>query len=365
MKYTGAVRRSGSIVTCFILLLAVCLWSGGCGAKGRQEAWEQQGANDRQEAGGQQAIQDGTGVSQGSSVSPLVSPLASALDSPSDPPLDPPLDREKSEAGRNDSGPLPEPTAECLIYEPGKTLEERFLVPDGYYLKKREQGTLTSFLREYPLKKAGSPVLLYDGRRKGNQSAHAAVFKLPMEKEDFQQCADSVMRVYAEYFWETKQFEKISFSLGGGFQADYSKWRAGYTIRVSGDTARWAPSSSSDGSYDSFKSYLRLVFAYSGTATMEGETKKITREDIRVGDVFIKGGSPGHVVMVVEVCEREDGAKAFLLAQGYMPAQEFHVLKNPRHENDPWYYEEEVEYPFETPEYTFERGSLRRLVYNK
>lgn len=134
---------------------------------------------------------------------------------------------------------------------------------------------------------------------------------------------------------------------------------------LSGDTAQWVPSSSSDGSYQSLKKYLRLVFAYSGTATMEGETKKIAREDIRVGDVFIKGGSPGHVVMVVDVCEREDGAKAFLLAQGYMPAQEFHVLKNPRHEQDPWYYEEEVEYPFETPEYTFDRGSLRRLVYNE
>ena len=67
--------------------------------------------------------------------------------------------------------------------------------------------------------------------------------------------------------------------------------------------------------------------------------------------------------MVVDLCENADGKKAFLLAQGYMPAQQFHVLKNPAHEDDPCYYEEEVTYPFHTPEYTFQKGSLKRLNY--
>lgn len=341
----------------FMLLLTVCLAGGGCG-KGTQDGMDDgrggsEAVSDREEGGASEGRRKGDGDS-----GVLREPTdAGGISEPTD------VDRISKPTA---AGGIPEPTAVSLICEQGETLEERFLVPDGYGRKKREQDTLTAFLREYPLKKAGKPVLLYDGSRKGNQSAHAAVFKLPIENEDLQQCADSIMRVYAEYFWQTKQFEKISFSLGGGFQADYSKWRQGYTISVSGDTAQWVPSSSSDGSYRSLKKYLRLVFAYSGTATMEGETKKIAREDIRVGDVFLKGGSPGHVVMVVDVCERrEDGAKAFLLGQGYMPAQEFHVLKNPRHEEDPWYYEEEVEYPFETPEYTFARGSLRRLRYDE
>ena len=69
--------------------------------------------------------------------------------------------------------------------------------------------------------------------------------------------------------------------------------------------------------------------------------------------------------MIVDICENENGQKAFLLAQGYMPAQEFHILKNPKHESDPWYYENEVVYPFTTPQYTFEEGSLRHLKYWK
>ena len=114
---------------------------------------------------------------------------------------------------------------------------------------------------------------------------------------------------------------------------------------------------------DSLKDYLRIVFSYAGTASMDTEAQPIPLSDLQVGDVFLKGGNPGHVVMVVDLCENADGKKAFLLAQGYMPAQQFHVLKNPAHEDDPWYYEDEVTYPFHTPEYTFQKGSLKRLNY--
>ena len=47
--------------------------------------------------------------------------------------------------------------------------------------------------------------------------AQIAVFKLPIENENLQQCADSVMRVYAEYYWNTKQYDKIQFHLSDGF----------------------------------------------------------------------------------------------------------------------------------------------------
>ena len=67
--------------------------------------------------------------------------------------------------------------------------------------------------------------------------------------------------------------------------------------------------------------------------------------------------------MVIDICENEDGKKACLLAQEYMSAQEFHVLKNPLREKDTCYYEEDITYPFLTPEYVFEEGSMQRLNY--
>lgn len=250
-----------------------------------------------------------------------------------------------------------------IINSEGNTLEERIRLPYGYERQKEDGNSLASFLREYPLKKAGKPVLLYNGEKKQNQNAHAAVFKLPLENEDLQQCADSVMRVYAEYFWNTKQKERISFRFVDGFQADYDRWRKGDRIHVGETQSSWVSGGTPDDSYEAFMKYLRIVFAYASTLSMEEESKKIELSDIKVGDIFLKAGSPGHVVMVVDMCEGKDGKKAFLLGQGYMPAQEFHLLKNPEHEEDPWYYEEQVSYPFYTPEYSFDKGSLRRLKY--
>lgn len=250
-----------------------------------------------------------------------------------------------------------------IINPEGKTLQERVAPPPGYERTEAKGDSLTTFLREYPLKKAGKPVLLYNGEEKGNQSAHVAVFKLPLEKEDLQQCADSVMRVYAEYFWKTGQKEQISFRFVDGFQAEYSKWRSGYRIQAGESRSSWVSGGARDDSYENFKKYLRMVFAYAGTLSMEQESKKIKLSEAATGDIFLYAGSPGHVVMVVDVCRSSDGKKAFLLGQGFMPAQEFYLLKNPLHEDDPWYYLEEVSYPLQTPEYSFKKGSFRRLEY--
>ena len=252
-----------------------------------------------------------------------------------------------------------------ILNPDGDTLAARVNVPAGYQREEAKEDSLTAFLREYPLKKEGSPVLLYHGEQKENQQAHIAVFRLPLEKEDLQQCADSVMRVYAEYFWKTKQYDRISFHLVDGFEAKYERWREGYRISPGETGSSWVTGGAYDASYKNFKKYLRMVFAYASTVSMEKESKKIKLPQIETGDIFIKTGNPGHVAMVVDVCQNAEGKKAFLLGQGFMPAQEFHLLKNPAHEENPWYYEEEVSYPFKTPEFTFKKGSLRRLSYGE
>lgn len=254
-------------------------------------------------------------------------------------------------------------TTEKLIQSEGTTLETRIQTPENYERVPAAEGSFSAFVRSYPLKDDGSPVLLYNGKTKSNQNAHAAVFALPLGDEDLQQCADSVMRMYAEYFWASGLQDNIMFHFTNGFEAWYSKWRDGYRISVEGNDVSWIKSADYDDSYETFVTYMRMVFTYAGTLSMESESEPVTPDEAQIGDIFLKGASPGHVVMIVDVCENADGEKAFLLAQGYMPAQEFHVLKNPIHETDPWYYETEIEYPLKTPEYTFEEGSLKRLNY--
>lgn len=250
--------------------------------------------------------------------------------------------------------------ANTFIKENGKNLEKRIRVPKGYKRVKAKKGSLAKFLRTYPMKEDGEPVLLYDGREKRNQTAHVAVFKLPIENEDLQQCADAIMRVYGEYYYSRKEYKKIDFGLGSKFRANFGTWSKGNSIQLNKNHFSWGKNSNNTENYDSFKRFMRIVFAYSGTLNMDTESKTIKLEEARVGDIFIRGGSPGHVVMIVDMAKNKKGKKAYLLAQSYMPAQEFHVLKNPLHEEDPWYYEEEMDYPLQTPEYRFEKGSLRR-----
>ena len=59
--------------------------------------------------------------------------------------------------------------------------------------------------------------MLYDGSEKGNQTAHAAVFALPVFDSDLQQCADSLMRMYGEYLWAHGAGDEIAFHLTNGF----------------------------------------------------------------------------------------------------------------------------------------------------
>jgi len=106
-----------------------------------------------------------------------------------------------------------------LIDASGMTLESRIHTSDGYTRTKEADGSLAEFLRNYAMEPDQSPVLLYDGSKKRNQKAHVAVFDLPLEHEDLQQCADSVIRVYAEYFWSTKQYDRIAFHFTNGFDA--------------------------------------------------------------------------------------------------------------------------------------------------
>ena len=181
--------------------------------------------------------------------------------------------------------------------------------------------------------------------------------------KDLQQCADSVIRMYAEYYYKSQQYDKINFHFVSGFLCEYEKWQAGYRVKVSGNNVSWHKTKTFDDSYETFEKYLDTVFSYASTLSLDKESTKIDINELQIGDIFLKAGSPGHVVMVVDICENNKGEKAFLLAQGFMPAQEFHILNNPASDSDPWYYVKEVEYPFLTSQYTFDEGSLKRLDY--
>ena len=257
--------------------------------------------------------------------------------------------------------PLDSNASENLVNAEGMTINQRILTPEGYTRFTSPADSFGEFLQNLPLKAHGSKVLYYNGKQK-QRDVYEAVIDLDVGDKDLQQCADAVMRLRAEYLYSQQLFDTIHFNFTNGFQANYSKWKEGWRIKVSGNNADWSKDASYSDDYETFRNYLDMVFIYAGTLSLSQEMKEIPIEDMRIGDVFIQGGSPGHCVIVVDMAEsKENGSRLFMLAQGYMPAQDIHILKNSLDNNiSPWY-PLDFEGSLHTPEWIFEKEDLKRF----
>lgn len=244
----------------------------------------------------------------------------------------------------------------------GTTVKTRILVPPGYKRIQADANGFGEYLRNLRLKPHLSEVLLYDGSSKYNQDAHLAVVKMDIGSRNLQQCADAVMRLRAEFLYKQKDYQRIHFKFTNGFLASYSKWMAGYRIKVNGNHVSWVKAAQPSADYASFRKYLDIVFTYAGTLSLEKELVPVTYNNIRIGDVFIRGGSPGHAVIVVDMAIDKAGRKLFLLAQSYMPAQEIQILRNPANASlSPWYDLSNTDV-LQTPEWTFSKSNLKRFA---
>lgn len=245
-----------------------------------------------------------------------------------------------------------------------QTIESRIAPPEGFVRITVEPGSFQDWLRHLPLKPGRPEVLLYNGEPRAEQSAHVAVIDMDVDKADLQQCADSVIRLRAEYFYSLKDYKAIHFNFTSGDQARFDKYAEGYRPVVVGNHVNWIKTASKNYSYATFRDYLTLVFRYAGTYSLSREMIPVKDPGkMQIGDVFIHGGFPGHVVLVADMAEDpKNKEKVFLLAQGFTPAQEMHVLHNPVDRMDPWYPVNKIGDTLLTPQYNFEREELRRFI---
>lgn len=247
-----------------------------------------------------------------------------------------------------------------LIDISGKDVESRFRPPAGYSRVALANNSFGAYLRQLPLKPHNSVVKYYNGKEKVNYDVYDAVVDLEIGTKDLHQCADAVMRLRAEYLWATQQYDKIHFNFTNGFRVDYTEWMKGKRIVVNGNSTKWSQKAEPSNSYKDLWNYLETVFTYAGTLSLSKELKQVQLDQIAVGDVFIRGGSPGHAVIVVDMAmDSISKDVVFLLAQSYMPAQEIQILKNPNNNRlSPWYSSKIVS-SLATPEWVFEKNELK------
>lgn len=238
------------------------------------------------------------------------------------------------------------------------TISSRFATPSGYARPTLKATSFASYLRTHTLKPEGTPVRLYDGTIHPYAS-HLAVLDVSVGKRDLQQCADAVMRLRAEYLYKNKLYDQIQFHFTNGFLADYKKYRSGYKISVQGNTVSWIKTNKDQTTREAFDTYLQQVFIYAGTLSLSKELKAKNVTQLEIGDVFIQGGSPGHSIIVVDLCKNAEGKTKVMLAQSYMPAQSIHILQNPEDPSSPWFeIDSEKEY-LVTPDWTFKLTDLK------
>lgn len=247
------------------------------------------------------------------------------------------------------------------VNESGMTIKERYPTPKDYTRVSLEENSFGEFLRNQKLKAYGEKVLYYNNREKNNSGVYDSVFDVDIGDRDLHQCADAIMLLRGEYLYSQGLYDEISFNFVSGFKAEYSKWKEGYRIKIDGNNVSYYKGTEAANTYETFRKYMDMVMAYSGTLSLDKELQSVEIEDIQVGDVFIIGGSPGHGVIVVDMALNSQNEKIFLLAQSYMPAQQTQILINPMDRDiSPWYSLKGKE-KLITPEWSFDLDKLKRF----
>jgi len=245
----------------------------------------------------------------------------------------------------------------------GKTIAERFPPPSGFKRTVFPEKSFQAWLQALPLKDGCPRIKLYNGSELLYLDWHCAVVDMDTGDQDLQQCADTIIRLRAEYLWKMKRYEELHFNFTSGDRSSWSKWRDGLRPNVKGNSVKFVRTAKYDESYSNFRRWLDSVFYYAGTISISRDYPRLKDiSKIRPGDFFAEAGSPGHAVIIVDVAVNETtGEKAMLLAQGFMPAQEMHILKNPGSHNLSSWYLVNFGLVLETPQWNFYAKHLRRM----
>jgi len=234
-------------------------------------------------------------------------------------------------------------------------------LPQGFSYVDDHDSSYAAWLLDLKFKQ-DNRVYLYNGDLKSNQDIHYSVLDIPIGKKDLLQCADAAIKLRADHLIEKHRYDQIRFTATSGDEIAFNGWLKG---------TRWKEKNGRLVSYnihapviniqDEYSAFMEIVFSYCGTYSLSNQLKTVYDEDsIKAGDIFIEGGFPGHAVTVMAVAKNKVEQRIFLLSQGYMPAQDIHILKNLSNPQvSPWFKLSEI-YPLYTPQWQFEKGSLKR-----
>jgi hypothetical protein len=239
----------------------------------------------------------------------------------------------------------------------------RFPAPAGFRREVAAAGSYAAWLRQLPLRRPGTPVRSHHGRviLAGDHRALAAVVDLDIGRRDRQQCADTIIRLRGEYLFARERAGDARFRWAGGKRFGFAQWARGLRPERQGRRWRFVQAASPSGGYRGFRRYLEYLFIWTGTVHLLEEPRP---RRPAAGDFFVQAGAPGpgHAVVILDTAVDDQGRRLALIGQGFMPAQDLHVLRTEA--GTPWFRLDqgrgELRTPFWTP---FRWSDLRRFRY--
>jgi hypothetical protein len=240
-------------------------------------------------------------------------------------------------------------------------LEARFPTPSGAERIPVADGSFAAWLRALPLRTDRTHVLAHDGRTLHRPAA--AIAALDVGRGDLQQCADSAIRLHAEWLWATEQASGAAYHFTSGDRSSWTDWQRGERFKISGSRVERLRGEARSNSWAAYRGWLQYVFRFAGTRSLRFDTDPVPPDaPIEAGDLFVEAGSPGHAVVILDVAVR-DGKRYGLVGQGFMPAEDFHILKAEHAVDGHWFplpmtADESLDTPSWSP---FARSSARRF----
>jgi len=199
-----------------------------------------------------------------------------------------------------------------------------------YHRIRAEPGSFAAWLRQLPLKKCNLPVLDYRGRifKTTGDSVVGFIVDLDIKGRRLEQCMDILVRLYADYLWQSRQVADLVLPLPGGYRLAWADWRKGFRPSFKGIEVQLNLSTKADSSETSFRRFLNTVFAESHTQQFYYAYKPIAPEKVAIGDFIVKKGTKGHAVIVADMAVNQHGDLIALVGNGDTPACQFFLINS-------------------------------------
>jgi hypothetical protein len=229
--------------------------------------------------------------------------------------------------------PPPQPSAALLARYPWPLAEatydalwRRFPAPRGFTRVALPPESWGAWLRGLPLRRPGTPVVNGAGqvRLPGAWPQLGAVVDIDLRRNE--QCADIIYRLRAEWLWVTGHPEQLSFRATDGSTLSWADWKRGVRPVLAVKKLVYVRTAQPDGSRTSFDRYLAAIFNWCGTLSLDRDTVPVTPGDVQPGDILVKGGAPGHAMLIVDLAQDRAGHRQALVAQGWLPEQSIYVV---------------------------------------